>query len=214
MMRSPLLVLLVAAALLAGCASAQRGAMLRAYSAIGEGRYEDALKRLHAAESYVDPSPALMAEIKFLQARSYDGMKQVPEAIGAYRYVIATYPQSIYAYQAKARLDIIDPAAAPPAVGAAAPVAAGADAPPLVLFQVRPVYPKELAEKKVSGTVVVDFVVEVDGSVSAVRAIRAANDKFEEEAIACVKQWKFKPAIKDGKPARARMQVPITFDVM
>jgi len=48
---------------LAGCATAQRGAMSRAHSGIQKGDYEFALKRLSEAEKYVEPTSDLKAEI-------------------------------------------------------------------------------------------------------------------------------------------------------
>jgi outer membrane protein assembly factor BamD (BamD/ComL family) len=96
--------------LVAGCATAQKGAMGRAYSAIKDGRYESALARLSEAEKYVPPTPELQAEISFMRGKSYEGMKNIPEAIGSYRYVVETFPKSIYAFQAKERLKVLDTA--------------------------------------------------------------------------------------------------------
>jgi len=69
-----------------------------------DGRYDSALARLSAAEKYVAPTPELQAEIAFLRGKSYEGLKRLPEAIGSYKYVAATFPQSIYAFQATERL--------------------------------------------------------------------------------------------------------------
>lgn len=78
--------------------------MSRAYTAIAEGRYDAALARLAAAEKYVPPSPELEAEISFLRARSYEGLSRLPDAIGIYKYLVATFPKSPYAFQAAERL--------------------------------------------------------------------------------------------------------------
>ncbi len=103
-------IVLLLVLLVTGCATAQKGAMGRAYSAIKDGRYESALARLSDAEKYVPPSPELQAEIAFLRGRSYEGMNRIPEAIGSYRYLVETFPKSIYGFQAKERLKILDPA--------------------------------------------------------------------------------------------------------
>ncbi|MDB6147515.1 MAG: hypothetical protein JWO45_1179 [Spartobacteria bacterium] len=91
-----------------GCATAQRGAISRAYSAISDGRYDSALVRLSEAEKLVPPTPELKAEISFLRAQSYEGLKRLPEAIGSYKYLITTFPQSSYAFQATERLKLLD----------------------------------------------------------------------------------------------------------
>lgn len=82
--------------------------MSRAYSALHDGRYESALKRLSEAEKFVPPTPELQAEISFLRGQSYEGMKRLPEAIGCYKYVAATFPQTVYAFQATERLKTLD----------------------------------------------------------------------------------------------------------
>ena len=86
----------------------QRGSMLRAYTAIGEERYNDALARLSEAEKYEEPTPALRAEIVFLRARSYEGLNSLSDAAGLYHYIIDNFPESTFAYQAKERLKNIE----------------------------------------------------------------------------------------------------------
>jgi tetratricopeptide (TPR) repeat protein len=104
-MKRPIcLVVVTVALLLGGCATAQRGAIGRAYSALRDGRYDSALARLSEAEKLVPPTPELQAEISFLRARSYEGLKRLPEAVGSYKYLAATFPKSIYAFQATERL--------------------------------------------------------------------------------------------------------------
>ena len=93
---------------LAGCASAQRGAMSRAHSGIEKGEYEFALKRLSEAEKYVNPTPDLKAEIVYLRATCYEGLERYSEAIGALRYLIDKLPDTSYAYQAKEKLREIE----------------------------------------------------------------------------------------------------------
>jgi TonB family protein len=87
------------------------------------------------------------------------------------------------------------------------------DAPPVVVFQIRPDYPKDLAEKKITGRVVVDFIIETDGTVRNATAIQATNGQFAEAAVVCVKKWKFKPGLKAGLPVRTHMQVPLIFEM-
>jgi len=87
-----------------GCASAQRGAIVRARSSIEKEKYEIALKRLSSAENYVKPTPELKAEIIYLRAICYEGLERYNEAIGALKYIIDKYPDTSYGYQAKEKL--------------------------------------------------------------------------------------------------------------
>lgn len=93
--------------ILAGCDGlAQRGALQFAYTDIKTGKYESALKNLSDAESYKKPTPELEAEMLYLKAVCYSGMGRHEEAIGLLVYIIDKFPDSSYAYQAKAKLVI------------------------------------------------------------------------------------------------------------
>jgi protein TonB len=42
--------------------------------------------------------------------------------------------------------------------------------------------------------------------------VQSSSDPvFEAPSLAAVKQWKFEPGKRNGKPVRFRMRVPITF---
>lgn len=73
-------------------------------------------------------------------------------------------------------------------------------------------YPVTAMEQGVQGRVVVDFVVEKDGSMSNVRVVRSVDSDLDKEAIRVVKGLsKFTPGTKNGQPVRARYTLPITF---
>lgn len=76
-----------------------------------------------------------------------------------------------------------------------------------------PRYPKAAAEAKVSGVVTLLVSVAADGSVTDVEVERATpQGVFEAVAVEAARQWKFTPAMEDGKPVPARVRVPIEFD--
>ncbi len=72
-------------------------------------------------------------------------------------------------------------------------------------------YPKECEEIGAQGTIIVNFVVEKDGSVSNIRVIRGIDCKAaEEEAIRVVKMMpKWKPGRQQGRPVRVYFNLPI-----
>jgi hypothetical protein len=100
--------LFFALALITGCATAQRGAMNRAYSGIENKEYEFSLKRLSEAESYVEPEPELKAQISYLKGICYEGLYKNLEAKGIYKFIINTFPNSQYSYMARERLNSIE----------------------------------------------------------------------------------------------------------
>jgi outer membrane protein assembly factor BamD (BamD/ComL family) len=94
----------VLAVVLAGCAAAQRGAIIQARESLDEGDYKEALRKVVDAEKYTDPPPELQAEMVYLRAEAYEGLGRKDEAVGALKYVVDKFPDTSYAYQAKEKL--------------------------------------------------------------------------------------------------------------
>jgi TonB family protein len=73
-------------------------------------------------------------------------------------------------------------------------------------------YPEECKAKGIQGRVTLSFVIEVDGSVTGVRAVRSPDDRLSQEAIRVVSAMpKWKPATQMDKPVRCNYRLPITF---
>lgn len=85
------------------------------------------------------------------------------------------------------------------------------DKAPSPTLQVAPRYPADLQRQKVEGTVVLVFVLDERGRVKEAKAESSSHPSFERPAIDAVRQWMFEPAVKDGKPVRARLRQPIRF---
>jgi len=66
-------------------------------------------------------------------------------------------------------------------------------------------------KKAQSGNVLVDFVIEKDGSISSVKILRSVHPKVDAEAIRMVKSMPIMhaPAYVDGKPVRMSYRLPI-----
>jgi protein TonB len=82
--------------------------------------------------------------------------------------------------------------------------------PPVVISRVPAVSPESAREARVGGTVLVKVLVGTDGSVRATRVARSIPE-LDSAAIACVKQWKFKPAMSSGVPVASWIDVPVRF---
>ena len=76
-----------------------------------------------------------------------------------------------------------------------------------------PVYPFELKRKGVTGEAVIVFMVTTDGKTKQIQVERASHHGFADAAMVAVKQWRFRPAIKDGKPVNCLMLMPIAFNL-
>ena len=61
-----------------------------------------------------------------------------------------------------------------------------------------PAYPPEVRSQGVEGTVVLKTMVNESGTVERVRLVEG-NPGLAEPAISAVKQWRYKPYVRDGK---------------
>lgn len=74
-------------------------------------------------------------------------------------------------------------------------------------------YPSVAKRQNVEGTVHLTFIVETNGFVSNIKAIKHVNAGCTEEAIRVVGLLKWKPAEKNGKYVRYKVTYPITFNL-
>ncbi|MES2378568.1 MAG: energy transducer TonB [Bacteroidota bacterium] len=73
-------------------------------------------------------------------------------------------------------------------------------------------YTKQMKLTQVQGKVIVQFIVEKDGSLTNIKAIKGPGGGTSEEAVRVMqKSPKWQPGIKDGKPVRVQFAAPITF---
>ena len=73
-------------------------------------------------------------------------------------------------------------------------------------------YPAVAAENGVQGRVIVQFVVEKDGSVSNVQVVHSVDPALDHEAVRVVKSMpKWNPGMNNGQPARVKYTLPVTF---
>ena len=83
---------------------------------------------------------------------------------------------------------------------------------PQAVKQVRPEYPDAAKKNGRQGTVLVDCVVLPDGTVGETQVTRSSLDPtLDKAAIAALKQYRFNPGMKDGKPVSVKVPVSSTF---
>lgn len=81
---------------------------------------------------------------------------------------------------------------------------------PVVLSEIRPVYPKEAKEKQLEGAVALDVLIDDQGLVRQVSVIEGP-EIFRAGAVEAMKKFKFKPAKVDGKPVAVRIRYLLNF---
>jgi TonB family protein len=62
-----------------------------------------------------------------------------------------------------------------------------------------------------AGTVVLDVVLLEDGTPRIVRILRSLGSEADDLAVRAFEQWRFSPALKDGRPIKVRMNAEVRF---
>ena len=73
-------------------------------------------------------------------------------------------------------------------------------------------YPQLAIENGVQGTVVCEFIVEKDGSISNVKVVKSVSRECDAEAMRLMRLLpKYIPARQNGEPVRTRYKIPFRF---
>lgn len=73
-------------------------------------------------------------------------------------------------------------------------------------------YPAKCEKEKIEGRVIVQFVVERNGKISNVKAIRSPHPDLSETAIRTMRKMpKWNPGKNGGQAVRCRMNLPVMF---
>lgn len=73
-------------------------------------------------------------------------------------------------------------------------------------------YPKSAQERKIEGRVIVQFVVEKDGTPTEFKVVRSIDPALDEEALRVLKAMpKWKPGMQKGQPVRVKYTIPVSF---
>jgi TonB family protein len=82
---------------------------------------------------------------------------------------------------------------------------------PVLLYKKEPEYSEEARKAKYQGTVLLYIEVDPSGKATNIRVQHSLGLGLDEKAIEAVRQWKFKPGYKDGKPVTTQMTVEVNF---
>jgi len=87
----------------------------------------------------------------------------------------------------------------------------GGVSPPRALDTPDPEYSEEARKAKYQGTCVLWLIVGPDGRPRDIKIARSLGLGLDEKAIEAVRNWKFEPAMKDGKPVAVQINVEVSF---
>ena len=91
------------------------------------------------------------------------------------------------------------------------------DQKPIVLRSFLPIYPFTAIQKGIEGRITVRFVVDNTGQAKEPEVVKVEPEEvegiFEESALAVIKRYKFRPAVKGGKAVDCIVNLPIKYSL-
>lgn len=85
---------------------------------------------------------------------------------------------------------------------------------PAILYKVEPEYSEEARKARLEGVLIVSVVVDEQGLPRDFRIIRPLGLGLDEEAVKAIRQWRFRPGMKDGHPVAVRVPIEATFRLL
>ena len=84
---------------------------------------------------------------------------------------------------------------------------------PRLLKEVKPQYTAQAMRAKIQGTVLLECVVQPDGSVGNIKVVRSLDPTFglDQEAVKAARQWQFAPGTRFGQPVPVLVTIEIAF---
>src|SRR5262249_6086301 len=83
-----------------------------------------------------------------------------------------------------------------------------------LIQQVRPVYPDDLRQQGIQGTVMIRAIISKLGEPVNAQVVNTAIDpRLAQVALDSFRQWRYQPTLLNGEPVETLMTVDITFDL-
>jgi TonB family protein len=85
--------------------------------------------------------------------------------------------------------------------------------PPRLVSEVKPNYTREAMDAHIQGSVRLEAVVLTTGEIGDVEVTQSLDTVYglDDEAVKAIRQWRFEPGTKDGKPVAVRVEVEMSF---
>jgi periplasmic protein TonB len=91
-------------------------------------------------------------------------------------------------------------------------VGGGVSAPKLI-YQPEAEFSEEARKAKVTGNVLVSLIVDESGNVIRAHVLKGVGMGLDEKALEAVRQYRFKPALENGKPVKVEVNVEVNFQI-
>jgi len=104
-----------------------------------------------------------------------------------------------------AAVEPVKPAPTPPRV-----IVGGNVRPPMLLRDIKPVYPPLARAARISGLVRLESIIGKDGRIQSMRVV-SGHPLLTQAAIDAVRQWLYRPTLLNGDPVEVILQIDVNF---
>jgi periplasmic protein TonB len=84
---------------------------------------------------------------------------------------------------------------------------------PVVTRRIDPDYPRAAVAARISGTVILECIVDRQGRVREVSVARGTHPLLDQAAVEAVRQWLFRPGSLNGEPVDTIFHLTVRFDL-
>ncbi len=89
----------------------------------------------------------------------------------------------------------------------------GGVSPPVIIHRVEPLYSEEARKARYQGTVVLEAIVRKDGTCDIIRVVRSLGFGLDENAMLALKQWRFRPGMRNGVAVDVSLNIEVNFNL-
>jgi TonB family protein len=84
---------------------------------------------------------------------------------------------------------------------------------PKVISEVKPKYTAEALRARIQGAVFMTTVIGTDGTPGDIKITKSLDTEhgLDKQATDALRQWRFQPGMKDGKPVPVRVEIEMRF---
>lgn len=84
---------------------------------------------------------------------------------------------------------------------------------PRLIHYIDPEFSDEARRQKYQGVVVLSIIVDRQGNPQDIRVVRALGMGLDQKAVEAVRQYKFKPAMENGRPVPVEINIEVNFQL-
>ncbi len=85
---------------------------------------------------------------------------------------------------------------------------------PVPIYKIEPEYSEEARKAKYSGTVLLSIIIDADGNTRDIHVVRPLGLGLDQKAIEAVSKWRFRPAMRNGRPVAVQAQIEVSFRLL